>query len=84
MSIGISTVTETLELYKLLQYDNESKALFQLISEVIGSFQDGKLDINNIVNVISSKKPEELSELVRQAQIIVDQVKKVTTSISAK
>ena len=84
MSIGIATVSETLELYKLLQYDTESKALFQLISEIIDSFQDGKLDINQIVNTISSKKPEELSELVQQAQIIIDQVKKVTTSLSAK
>ena len=80
--MNISTVTESLELYKLLSYDTQSQALFQVISEVIDSFQDGKLDINQIVNTISSKTPEELQDLVAQAQIIVDQVKKITTSMA--
>lgn len=80
--MNIATVTESLELYKLLEYDTASKELFQVISEVINSFEDGKLDINNIVNVISSKKPEELAVLVQQAQIILDQVSKVTRSMA--
>lgn len=82
--MNIATVTESLELYKLLQYDTQSQALFQVISDIIDSFQDGKLDINQIVNTISSKSPEELQELVSQAQIILDQVTKVTRSMAVK
>jgi len=80
--MNIATVTESLELYKLLEYDNQSKALFQVIADIIASFEDGKLDINQIVNTISSKSPEELQELVAQAQIIIDQVSKVTRSMA--
>jgi len=80
--MNVATVTESLELYKLLQYDEASKALFQVISDIIASFEDGKLDINQIVNTISSKSPEELQELVAQAQIIIDQVSKVTRSMA--
>ena len=82
--MNISTVTESLELYKLLQYDDQSKALFQLIAEIIGSFENGKLDINNIVNVLSSRRPQELSNLVMQAQILLDQTKRVTTTLAVK
>ena len=82
--MNINTVTESLELYKLLQYDDESKALFQIISDIIDSFEDGKLDINQIVNTLSSKTPEELQDLVGQAQLIIDQVSKVTRSMAVK
>jgi hypothetical protein len=82
MSIGISTLTSSLELFKILQYDTESKKLFQLVSEIIDSYNDGMLDINCIVNAISSRSPEELSELVQQATIILEQSKKITASLA--
>ena len=83
MSVGISTITNTLELYKVLQYDQESKKLFQLISEIVDSYNDGILDVNSIVNAISSRTPEQLQELVSHATIILDRVKLVTSSLSA-
>ena len=80
--MNISTITESLELYKLLQYDTESKKLFQLVSEVIDAYTDGVLDINAIVNAISSRTPAELQELVMQATLILEQSKKITTSMA--
>ena len=84
MSVGISTITNTLELYKVLQYDDESKKLFQLVSEIVDSYNGGMLDINSIVNAISSRTPMELQDIVSQATIILDHVKLVTSSLSAE
>lgn len=79
--MNISTVTSALSLYKDLEAD-ESKPIFKLVAEVMSSYTDGKLDIEGIVNAISSRTPQELAEIVKQAEQIVASAQKVAATMA--